>query len=148
MNELWIDASYSPQRRLAIIGYCRKMGPIHFKEVVDTTCTRAELQAMIWVMDECGEPGLTLYTDCQTLVGLADRRSKLEASGFKSRRSGRVLAQADLYKRVFALCDQWQPSICKVKGHTKSADRDEIDARFAELDRRLRRELRVDIRHS
>lgn len=121
----------------------------HFK---NTKCTSAEIATAIWAMELCqskfltdndaSSPKFVLYTDCQTVAGLLSRRLRLETRHFKSRKSGKLLSNAMLYKRFYDLCDAVKPEILWLKGHSKRSKDDRIREAFATVDQKTRNALR------
>jgi ribonuclease HI len=84
-----------------------------------------------------------IYTDCQSLCDLLNKRKvKLESNNFMTR-SGSVLKNADLYKELFLLSDQFQVKTFKIKGHASKTHRLSVHEKiFAILDKCSRKELR------
>ncbi len=86
--------------------------------------------------------GVCLYTDCEAIVGLLKRRNRLEASRYMSKQKGERLANADLYRAFFTLCDRLHPRIHWLKGHSPLQGKSTIDKNFSYVDKAVRAELR------
>jgi len=90
-------------------------------------------------------PKIHLYTDCQAVVNLPQRRSKLETRSFKSQKTGSLLKNADLYRRFFSLMDQVSIKLFWLKGHTEKAGQSLYQRNFSYIDRHVRKTLREKI---
>lgn len=84
---------------------------------------------------------ITIFTDCQMVVQLEARRTKLEAKQFLNR-FGKELKLAPLYRKFYELIDQVAPQMVWTKGHTSRTKRTAIDTIFAFVDQAARAELR------
>ncbi|NVN99198.1 MAG: ribonuclease H [Geobacteraceae bacterium] len=162
---LFTDGSVNPEQRLGV-GACLLLpasfladsaGEIDRSELTrgclyrrfsDTSSTELELQTLLWglsiyreqvVPADCG--GLRLYSDSQCITGLAGRRERLEVQGFSAARSGKILANAPLYRAFFAASDELGFEVVKLVGHCRKADRDKVQQIFAVVDQYARREL-------
>ncbi|WP_169704001.1 ribonuclease HI [Candidatus Kuenenia stuttgartiensis] len=121
----------------------------------NTTNTRLELQTLLWALEsltlENGNKAsekrdfITIYTDCRTAVDLPGRRRRLEDVYYLSKRKGSVLRNADIYKSIFALYDEFLPKLVWIKGHTPKKDRVGVHQIFSEVDRLVRNHLRAYI---
>ncbi|MEO1049906.1 MAG: RNase H family protein [Bacteroidota bacterium] len=156
------DASFNPQRRLGVGAYLilpRSIlleqaridhevltSQISTKKFTETTTARLELETALWALEnlksESIEVTVNLYTDSQTLTGLNDRRKQLEERSFRSRKSGDLLSNADLYQKFYELHDQLGFEVIKVQGHAPTGSRDVIHRIFALVDQHSRRVLR------
>ena len=119
---------------------------IVIKRFEATTAARLELSALLWALAEVGDGAInaTVYTDSQTIVGLLDRRSRLEQSDFKSK-SGRLLNHHDLYRSFYAARDRWQFTVVKLEGHMRANDASHLQQIFARVDQAARRALRDEL---
>lgn len=171
---IFVDASYSPERRLGVGGFfCIANCPddalvnknivkelyspdaVKTRIVEQTTNTRLELQTLLWVLESLkldngntpsGEMGpVTIYTDCRTAVDLLRRRERLENIHYLSKRKGTILGNADIYKSIFTLYDELSPKLIWIKGHTLEKDRVGVQRIFSEVDRFVRNLLRNHI---
>ena len=84
-----------------------------------------------------------IYTDCQSLCDLLNKRKeKLERNNFTTK-SGSILENAKLYKEFFLLANQFQIKIFKMKGHAPKATRLNVHEKiFTVLDKLSRKKLR------
>jgi len=164
---IFTDASFNPRTRTGISGYLLllvskgssitkdiSLLPVKTKLFRKTNCTRLELTSIILALDaskkltrnkvseQAGHLEITVYTDCKTAYDLPSRRIRLEKRNFKSMRTRKPLANADLYLKFFKLFDELRPSIIWVKGHKSAKSRDHIDMIFSHVDRTTRRILR------
>ncbi len=116
---------------------------IRLKAFSDVSSTELELRTLTWALSDLGAPieGLRVYTDSQNILGLVDRRERLERNEFSSR-SGERLKHAALYQEFYALLDDMGFEVSNVKGHRPSKDRSDLEKAFSLVDRLTRRELR------
>ncbi|OHB68362.1 MAG: hypothetical protein A2W17_01025 [Planctomycetes bacterium RBG_16_41_13] len=171
---IFIDSSYNPGRKLGVGGFlCIPHNPgetpanedmfetwyfpdaVKTRIVENTTNTRLELQTLLWALEsltlENGNKAsekrgfITIYTDCLTAVDLPGRRKRLEDVYYLSKRKGSVLRNADIYKSIFALYDEFLPKLVWIKGHTLKKDRVGVHKIFSEVDRLVRNHLRTYI---
>jgi ribonuclease HI len=89
---------------------------------------------------------VNLYSDCQTLTNLLQRREKLEATDFISARKKTTLPNATLYKDFFSLYDELKPKIHWLEGHSKKATQSLEQKHFALVDKQVRQELRATVK--
>ena len=84
-----------------------------------------------------------LYTDCQSVCDLLNKRKeKLLKNNFITR-TGKVLANADLYKELFEVAEQFDIHVFKIKGHSPKSNRVSIEEKiFTVLDKLSRKKLR------
>lgn len=87
----------------------------------------------------------TLYTDSQNIIGLPDRRAALEHSDYFSNNNKR-LNNHKLYQDFYRLTASIKYSLVKVSGHQISSKKDEIDRRFALVDKASRKALREEFK--
>jgi ribonuclease HI len=120
-----------------------------YKKYFSKKSTWSEIRTVIdalQVLEENIATGFNVevYTDCQSLCDLLTRRkAKLEQSNFITR-SGKVLANAELYKELFAVTNKFRLSTFKLKGHTSVSHRLTLPEKiFAILDKSSRKELRA-----
>lgn len=165
---IFSDASYSKKHKLGVAGFLiinnannhaafkissSKVQTTVFKEENNI---RVELRGVIWALesfmadqkhDSIGSSvnisHLSIYIDCKSVLSLLDRRTKLEASNYISKRSKRILSNADLYKRFFVLYDDIKPNIIWVKGHSAKRERTFVQNNFSYIDMIVRKELRA-----
>ena len=166
-SALFTDISVDPRSRIGVAG-CLLLsiefldtpphdidrgelsGKLLCRRFTDTSSTKLELQAVLWGVElyrtmvpyheRCG---LRLYTDSQCVSGLEARRERLEESDYRAARSGRQLANADLYAKLFAAKDELGFEILKVAGHSRSSSHDSVQRIFSIVDRGARRTLKL-----
>jgi ribonuclease HI len=87
---------------------------------------------------------IEIYTDCQSLCDLINKRKeKLEKNNFMTR-AGKVHQNADLYKELFAIADKFYINTIKIKGHDSYMLRLTVQEKiFAVLDKLTRKKLRT-----
>jgi len=125
-------------------------GKLLCRQFTDTSSTKLELQAVLWgaelyrtLVSDHERCGLRLYTDSQCVCGLPARRERLEGSDYQAARSGRRLANADLYAELFAASDELGFEIAKVAGHSRSSSHDSVRRIFSIVDRGARQSLKL-----
>lgn len=163
---VYSDASFSKKHGFGIGGFLifedeqahergdGASGICETQRIEETNNIRVELRsaiAALWVMDSMlkrdavaqRSPGcIHFYTDSRSMVQLSSRRKRLEESQYISKAKGTVLANADLYKGFFAVCDTLHPHLHWVKGHSPQRSKNAIDRNFCYLDKLVRKELR------
>lgn len=87
---------------------------------------------------------IDIYTDCQSLCDLLNRRKdKLQKNKYITS-SGKIHPNAELYETLFGMSEQFQIRTFKVKGHDKSQNRIGIYQQiFDILDKLVRNHLRA-----
>lgn len=120
----------------------------------NVTSTRLELITVLWALNifiksfperRANIPyysDIRIITDCKTISDLPSRRDQLQKAGFKSKRSGKPLSNADLYKKYFLLHDEIKPEIIWLKGHSSSRYHDVVQSLFSHVDKTTRASLR------
>ena len=87
---------------------------------------------------------IEVYTDCQNIIGLENRREKLEKNNFQTS-SGKLINHYELYKEFFEKLDELNLTFIKVKGHKKTSLKDELDTIFNLVDKASRKALRENM---
>lgn len=124
-------------------------GFVRLRKFSEVSSTALEIKTAVWALKTArkelsgNRAILNIYTDSQCLAGLARRRSRLERSDFASKRTGDELKNARLYREFFKLYDDEKFDIYKLRGHTRSAERDVMHSIFSLLDREARKALRI-----
>ena len=144
--KLFTDSSVNPQKKIGFgsflvvqnenILFENLKESIKTKEFENTSSTKLELETLLWALEEIKNNEdciIEVYTDCQNIIGLKNRREKLET------------ANNELYKEFFEKIDKMNLVFIKVKGHKKSSLKDEIDTIFNFVDKASRRALRMNI---
>jgi ribonuclease HI len=154
--KLFTDSSVNPQEKIGFGAFLKiiddKIPLIEMKTIIktkrfeDTSSTKLELQTLLWALDEIKDESDTIevYTDCQNIIGLEDRRKRLESNDYKSSK-GKLMNNHDLYKLFFEKVDKLDLSFIKVKGHKKTSLKDDIDNIFNLVDKASRNALREDL---
>ncbi len=155
--KLFTDSSVNPQEKIGFGSFLLLNNDetkafedlkkdIKLKRFEDTSSTKLELQTLLWALEEIVDNELIIdvYTDCQNIIGLEDRREKLEKNNFHSS-SGKLMNNHELYKEFFRKLDELNLTFIKVKGHKKNSLKDEIDNVFNLVDRASRTALRENM---
>ena len=154
--KLFTDSSVNPQEKIGFgaflfldeknISLEEMKKNIKIKRFENTSSTKLELQTFLWALDEINDKNIIIevYTDCQNIIGLQDRREKLEKNNFYSS-SGKLMNNHQLYKDFFEKTDELNLTFIKVKGHKKNSLKDEIDTIFNLVDKASRNALRENI---
>lgn len=114
---------------------------IKLQRFENTSSTKLEIQALLWALKEIDEKELVIYTDCQNIIGLKDRRLKLEQNNYHTK-TGKLLKNHEFYKEFFSLIDKIDCEFIKVKGHKKTSLKNDIDKVFTLVDKASRNALR------
>jgi ribonuclease HI len=118
---------------------------VNVKRFEHTSSTKLELQTLLWVFDKIDVSGrkLIVYTDSQNIIGLPERRARLEQNDYRTRNHKR-LNHYELYQEFYRVFDAMDCEFVKVKGHKTSNHKDDIDRLFTLVDRASRMALRED----
>ncbi|XWV24518.1 mg735 protein [Tupanvirus deep ocean] len=145
MIDCYCDASYSPDNDIAILGWVIGNEEINIKIVGNTTNTRAELLAIVCLLNKLA-PNIkyTIYTDCQGIIERLKSKDKLISKKFLNRK-GVELSNADLYKQLFALVNN-NITIKHIEGHIASKLMSDNNKKFSMLDKHVRNILRETVR--
>ena len=121
------------------------MQNIKLKCFEDTSSSKLEIQTLLWALSDFFhfKGKIIIYTDSQTIVGLPNRRNRLEKNDYYSK-SGRQINNHELYREFFKLTGQINCEFIKIKGHKKSVIKDEMDRVFTLVDRAARNAVRKD----
>lgn len=155
--KLFTDSSVNPQEKIGFGSFFLLNNDetkafedlkkdIKLKRFENTSSTKLELQTLLWALDEIVDKNIIIeiYTDCQNIIGLENRRDKLEKNHFYST-SGKLMNNHELYKKFYEKLDKLNLTFIKVKGHKKNSLKDEIDNIFNLVDRASRNALRENI---
>ena len=154
--KLFTDSSVNPQEKVGFGAYLLlKENNISFEDMKkdiktkrfeDTSSTKLELQTLLWSLEEINDKDviIEIYTDCQNIIGLQDRRERLEKNNFHSS-AGKLMNNHELYKYFFEKTDELNLTFIKVKGHKKNSLKDEIDTIFNLVDKASRNALRENM---
>ena len=88
---------------------------IKIKRFENTSSSKLELQTLLWALEEIANNNISIeiYTNCQNIIGLENRRKKLEKNHFYST-SGKLMKNHDLYKDFYLKLDELSLSFIKV----------------------------------
>ncbi len=119
---------------------------VKVKRFEQTSSTKLELQTVLWglgeiVLAEGRDVAIHVYTDCQNIIGLPNRRTRLEKNNYFSVKNKR-LNNHELYQEFYQLISGLNCEFIKVVGHQASSKKDGIDRLFGLVDRASRRALR------
>ena len=154
--KLFTDGSCYPQSKLGFGSYLLVYDEdkpldllkedIKTKKFADTSSTKLEVQTLLWALEdltfEVNE--LIIYTDCQNIIGLDDRRAGFENKNYLTSK-GKLINNHDLYKKFYSLKDKFDFKLVKVKGHKKNSLKNDIDKVFNLVDKASRVALRENI---
>ena len=152
---IFTDASVDPKSQVGFGAYCLVVDvgcpPIDVaNEVIltrfnNTSSTRIELENLLHALNNSTfntlNSTITIYTDCQNIIGLPDRREHLEANNYYSRNKIRV-KNFELYQQFYTAMDKLNFVMVKVKGHKTYNDKSNIDKIFSVVDKASRKALR------
>ena len=155
--KLFTDSSVNPQEKIGFGSFLLLNNDetkafedlkkdIKLKRFENTSSTKLELQTLLWALDEIEDKNIIIeiYTDCQNIIGLENRRDKLEKNHFYST-SGKLMNNHELYKNFYEKLDKLNLTFIKVKGHKKNSLKDDIDNIFNLVDRASRNALRENM---
>ena len=154
--KLFTDSSVNPQEKIGFgvylfmeekdISFEEMKKNIKIKRFENTSSTKLELQTLLWALDEINDTKVLIevYTDCQNIIGLEDRRKRFEINDYKSLKN-KLINNHELYKDFFEKTDKLNIILIKVKGHKKNSLKNEIDTIFNLVDKASRNALRNEI---
>lgn len=117
---------------------------VQLRRFEETSSSQLEIETLIWALRATRPQTVTLYTDSQTIIGLPDRRKRMEKQAFRSK-AGTPLKHAELYQEFFALTDPLDCTLIKVKGHRRAHQKSSVDRLFTLVDRAARQALRSEL---
>ena len=122
---------------------------VKLKRFEETSSTKLELQTVLWALNEIviakeREIAISIYTDCQNIIGLPNRRDKLEKNDYFSSKN-KKLNNYLLYQEFFHLTSNLNCQFIKIIGHQKSSNKNRLDKIFALVDKASRRSLRENV---
>ena len=150
--KLFCDGSVNPQIKVGFGAYFIldeniQNQNIKTKKFENTSSTKLELEVLLWALEDenIEETKVQVYTDCQNIFSLLNRREKLESNNFKTS-TNKIVKNELLYKEFYSFIDKYEIEFIKVKGHKKSSLKDEIDKAFNLVDKASRSALREFIK--
>jgi len=152
---LFTDGSVNPQSGIGFGAYLlldklnylyAKETKIELKNFINTSSTKLELETLLWALNDIDVTNfkVVIYTDCQNIIGLQERREKFEKNSYMTSK-GKVIKNHELYKEFFKIIDILDCKFIKIKGHKKTSTKNEIDDIFTLVDRATRNALRDSI---
>ena len=155
--KLFTDSSVNPQLKIGFAAFLKVTDEkvsleeikkeIKIKRFENTSSTKLELQTFLWAIEEINLNTsflIEVYTDCQNIIGLPNRKEKIQSLNYHSS-SGKLLNNSELYKDFFKFLEKYDCEFIKVKGHKKNSLKDEIDEIFNLVDKASRNALREDL---
>jgi len=150
---LFVDGSVNPQSNIGYGAYLavseRGLAPealrtrVKVRRFEHTSSTKLELQTLLWALGDIQATGLRVivYTDSQNILGLQERRGRLEQNDYRSKNNKR-LKHYKLYQAFYSMIDQLDCELVKVRGHQVADQKDDMDRLFTLVDRASRKALR------
>ena len=149
---LFTDGSVNPQSGIGFGAYLlleelefssELEKKIKLKRFNNTSSTKLELETLLWALHNMILTNfkIIVYTDCQNIIGLNDRRDRFEKNNYITSK-GKLIKNHELYKEFFKMVDTLDLEFSKVKGHKKSSTKNEIDDIFTLVDKATRNALR------
>lgn len=154
---LFTDASVNPQTNIGYGAYIffkedkllfnASAYDIKTKKFENTSSTKIELETLLWSLSEIRPQSceIIIYTDCQNIIGLKDRREKFEREKYMSR-NNKFIRNHELYKEFFNITDLLTCQFVKVKGHKRKDIKSDIDKIFTLVDKASRTALRESLK--
>lgn len=120
---------------------------VKLKRFINTSSTKLEVQTILWALEDLkdAESKIYVYTDCQNILTLKDRRERFEKNNYASKKNI-LIKNHELYKAFYILTDKLNCEFIKVKGHKVSNKKDDIDNIFTIVDKASRNALREDVK--
>lgn len=144
--KLFCDGSVNPQSKIGFGAYfiydeTLEDQNIFIKKFENTSSTKLELEVLLWALEDLSELEITVYTDCQNILQLEERKEKLFKNDFLTS-SGKKVRNEELYKKFYLKTEKLNLNFVKIKGHKKIALKNELDNLFNLVDKASRKALR------
>lgn len=111
---------------------------IKTQRFAQTSSTKLELEALLWALSLAPKAAtLTVYTDCQNIMRLPQRKQHLQAKNFCNKK-GEKLPLASLYQLFYKQHDLLGFDLVKLKGHKPQAEKSLLDSVFSLVDNKAR----------
>lgn len=112
---------------------------VNIKQFEDTNSTKLELQTVLWALNQipAEKRKVIIYTDSQNIIGLLERRERLELSNYISKKN-KLITNHLLYKEFYKLTDKLHCEFVKISGHKATIKKNELDKIFTIVDRASR----------
>ena len=121
---------------------------VQLKRFENTSSTKLELETLLWALVEFNPSAdgqkIKIYTDSQNIIGLPDRKLKLEQNNFYSG-NGKQLNNHELYRAFYKITSTLNCEFIKLEGHSVSAEKDDLDRLFMLVDRASRKATREEV---
>ena len=119
---------------------------VQLKRFENTSSTKLELETLLWALNEIQVKNqkIKIYTDSQNIIGLQNRKFKLEQNNFYSG-NGKQLNNHELYREFYQLMSTLNCELIKLVGHSVSTEKDDLDKLFMLVDRASRKATREEI---
>lgn len=151
---LFTDGSVNPQLKIGYGAYLfldklelsqESSNLIKTKKFQNTSSTKLELETLLWAFEDIAPNSysLVIYTDCQNILSLLDRRDKLTQNNYQNSKN-KLINNHILYQNFFKWIDRYECRFVKIKGHKQKNLKDEIDKIFSMVDKASREALRDD----
>lgn len=146
---LFTDGSVNPQHKMGCGAYLatldlKEASPvIHTQLFQNTSSTQLELKTLLWALDEIkiSNQPIVIYTDSQNIISLLHRQEKLENNQYQSK-NGKLLKNHQLYKTFYQKQQEYSFEIVKLQGHLPTAQKNQIDILFNQVDKASRKAMR------
>lgn len=152
---LFVDGSVNPQEKVGYGSYLvlndleshHIDSLIKIKRFENTSSTKLEIEVLLWALEneDFRDSKLTIFTDCQNIIGLENRREKFENNNYHSKTQKQIKNHL-YYKEFFKYKDLLDFDLIKVKGHKKSSLKNQIDKIFTLVDKSSRNTLRSEFK--
>ena len=150
---LFVDGSLNPQSNIGYGAYLvvsegsfaldALRTQVKVRRFEQTSSTKMELQTLLWALGDihATRRKVMVYTDSQNILGLLERRGRLEQNDYRSKNNKR-LKHYELYQAFYRMIDQLDCKLVKVRGHQAADQKDDMDRLFTLVDRASRKALR------
>ena len=111
---------------------------IKTQRFTQTSSTKLELEALLWALSLAPKAAtLTIYTDCQNIMRLPQRKQRLMAKKFCNKK-GEKLPLAGLYQLFYEQKNVLTFNLVKLKGHKPQKEKSLLDSVFSLVDNKAR----------
>jgi len=152
---LFTDGSVNPKQNIGFGAYLHVKENDAYDETLkhrvkvkrfeDTSSTKLELETFLWALSQINldDEELVVFTDCQNILGLFERREKFEKNDYLTSKNKKI-ANHELYKNFYQVTDTIKCQFIKVKGHKPKSEKNSIDKFFTLVDKASRNALRAN----
>ncbi|MBI2281552.1 MAG: ribonuclease H [Bacteroidetes bacterium] len=119
---------------------------VKLKRFENTSSTKLELETLLWALNEIQDKNqkIKIYTDSQNIMGLPNRKFKLEQNNFYSG-NGKQLNNHELYRVFYKITSTLNCEFIKLEGHSVSSEKNDLDKLFMLVDRASRKATREEV---